>query len=572
MSQTGHICVPPLFLDSPGKPCMKWKGWLRAFENYIVSIDGKGYSPERKKSLLFGLLGKAGQEVFDSLPVYMNAPGATTPLNEYQEAVKRLELQYAEECNIMVGRHKFALRKQEEGETIEEYIACLRVLAQDCEFAEMTDTKMGHFAAVCKAKKYSTGMRVSSVSESDMDADADIVLSIYDEDGRVKGPIGSVMIGAVELPFTADSGSPLTLISDRTFDLKWQDVRLHETDANPKAFGEHDIVMRGYFWDSLTFRGRTVRTKIYVAEKGRSLVGWKDLAKLGVVLVPGAEDPIVLRDDWVNYVQPEDLHEGLAEVLDEFDSVFENKWYDMREENEGVSDERLRVKERIMAKQESNKRYADNVNRAKTKNIVKGDWVLVKKPNKVMKGESVFQTPVRVQGVTRGAVCLEGRGWRSKDDIIRLKAGQEEIIMRGSRACGTESTDDEDEWQGRGARDVVSSDEEYVSTSPVRERIGHGSAERCEEAWRGLTNVEGQNGSRTEPAKSDNHNVMSSDQEDACAVGGLSFLNVYSLLTSRPIRIEGSRDVRGRRETQKESGARRRDSAVLSPAPRGPCC
>ncbi|KAJ1100250.1 hypothetical protein NDU88_005337 [Pleurodeles waltl] len=783
MSQTGHICVPPLFLDSPGKPCMKWKGWLRAFENYIVSIDGKGYSPERKKSLLFGLLGKAGQEVFDSLPVYMNAPGATTPLNEYQEAVKRLELQYAEECNIMVGRHKFALRKQEEGETIEEYIACLRVLAQDCEFAEMTDTyirdqvvfycyskkvqerllacrnpslkevmaiakaversmmsskelastsqasnvfyvqdkhkhapktpdratsdrgggrrslacfrcgsrdhladsrtcpalskscskcrKMGHFAAVCKAKKYSTGMRVSSVSESDMDADADIVLSIYDEDGRVKGPIGSVMIGAVELPFTADSGSPLTLISDRTFDLKWQDVRLHETDANPKAFGEHDIVMRGYFWDSLTFRGRTVRTKIYVAEKGRSLVGWKDLAKLGVVLVPGAEDPIVLRDDWVNYVQPEDLHEGLAEVLDEFDSVFENKvgcvrgfvhairlkegakpikhkvrtiplsvrgelkavldrlkvegvieeagasewvsaivvskkkrtgdirfevtghtpfylmrgrrcmseltpkfnkWYDMREENEGVSDERLRVKERIMAKQESNKRYADNVNRAKTKNIVKGDWVLVKKTNKVMKGESVFQTPVRVQGVTRGAVCLEGRGWRSKDDIIRLKAGQEEIIMRGSRACGTESTDDEDEWQGRGARDVVSSDEEYVSMSPMRERIGHGSAERCEKAWLGLTNVEGQNGSRTEPAKSDNHNVMSSDQEDACAVGGLSFLNVYSLLTSRPIRIEGSRDVRGRRETQKESGAGRRDSAVLSPAPRGPCC
>ncbi|KAJ1192271.1 hypothetical protein NDU88_001583 [Pleurodeles waltl] len=70
----------------------------------------------------------------------MNAHGATTPLNEYQEAVKRLELQYAEECNIMVGRHKFALRKQEEGETIEEYIACLRVLAQDCEFAEMTDT------------------------------------------------------------------------------------------------------------------------------------------------------------------------------------------------------------------------------------------------------------------------------------------------------------------------------------------------------------------------------------------------------------------------------------------------
>ncbi|KAJ1197462.1 hypothetical protein NDU88_001320 [Pleurodeles waltl] len=771
---------------------MKWKGWLRAFENYIVSIDGKGYSPERKKSLLFGLLGKAGQEVFDSLPVYVNPPGATAPLNEYQEAIKRLELQYAEECNIMVGRHKFALRKQEEGETIEEYIACLRVLAQDCEFAEMTDTyirdqvvfychskkvqerllscrnpslkevmaiakaversmvsskelastsqassvfyvqdrhkhapktpdraasdrggsrrplacfrcgsrdhladsrtcpalykscskcrKMGHFAAVCKAKKYNTGMKVSSVSESD--ADADIVLSIDDEDGRVKGPIGSVMIGAVELPFTADSGSPLTLSSDRTFELKWQDVRLHETDVNPKAFGEHDIVMRWYFWDSLTFRGRTVKTKIYVAEKGRSLVGWKDLAKLGVMLVPGAEDPIVLRDDWVNYVQPEDLHEGLAEVLEEFDSVFENKvgcvrgfvhairlkegaipikhkvrtiplsvrgelkvvldrlkmegvieeagasewvsaivvskkkrtgdirfevtghtpfylmrgrrcmneltpkfnkWYDMREEIEVASDESLRVKERIMAKQESNKRYADMVNRAKTKNIVQGDWVLVKKPNKVMKGESVFQTPVRVQGVTRGAVCLEGGGWRSKDDIVRLKAGQEEIIMRGSRVCGAESTDDVDEWQSHEARDVVTGDEECVNTPPLRGRIGHGSTERCEKAWRGLVDAEGQNGSRLESAKSDSRNVMSSGLEDACAVkvgspqyitpsrptrhirapkrrmgtvfGPSSMLD--RLLTSRPIRIEDGRDVGGRR---KEERAEREDA------------
>ncbi|KAJ1148244.1 hypothetical protein NDU88_001081 [Pleurodeles waltl] len=534
MSQTGHICVPPLFLDSPGKPRMKWKGWLRAFENYIVSIDGQGYSPERKKSLLFGLLGKAGQEVFDSLPVYVNPHGATAPLNEYQEAVRRLELQYAEE-------------------------------------------KLGHFAAVCKAKKYSTGMKVSSVSESDTDADADIVLSIDGEDGRVKGPIGSVMIGAIKLPFTADSSSPLTLISDRTFDSKWQDVRLHETDVSPKAFGEHDIVMKGYFWDSLTFRGRTVRTKIYVAEKGRSLVGWKDLAKLGVMLVPGAEDPIVLRDDWVNYVQPDDLHEGLAEVLEIFDSVFENKWYDMKKEIEAGSDERLRVKARIMAKQESNKRYADIVNRAKTKNIAQGDWVLVKKPNRVMKGESVFQTPVRVQGVTRGAVCLEGVGWRSKDDIVRLKAGQEEIIMRGGRMDGAESTDDVDEWQTHEARDVVIDEEECVNTPSSPGMSGQGSAERCEKAWRGLMDAEGQNGCRPESVESDSHNVMGSGREDACAVRANSLQGdvvrelTYEtgrdrigpssmfgrLMTSRPIRIEDGRDVRGRRGGEAEARTKR---------------
>ncbi|KAJ1095138.1 hypothetical protein NDU88_000308 [Pleurodeles waltl] len=617
MSQTGHICVPPLFLDSPGKPCMKWKGWLRAFENYIISIDGQGYNPERKKSLLFGLLGKAGQEVFDSLPVYVNPHGATAPLNEYQEAVRRLELQYAEECNIMVGRHKFALQKQEEGETIEEYIACLRVLAQDCEFSATTDTyirdqvvfychskkvqerllscrnpSLKDVIAIAKAversmvssKELANTSQASNVfyvqdsrKHSDTDADADIVLSIDGEDGRVKGPIGSVMIGVIKLPFTADSGSPLTLISDRTFDSKWQDVRLHETDVSPKAFGEHDIVMKGYFWDSLTFRGRTVRTKIYVAENGRSLVGWKDLAKLGVMLVPGAEDPIVLRDDWVNYVQPDDLHDGLAEVLEMFDSVFENKWYDMNREIEAESDERLRVKARIVAKQENNKRYADMANRAKTKNIAQGDWVLVKKPNRVMKGESVFQTPVRVQGVTRGAVCLEGAGWRSKDDIVRLKAGQEKIIMKDVRVDGAECTDDVDEWQTHEARDVVIDEEECANTPSRRGISGQGSAERCEKAWRGLTDASGQNGCRPESVESDSHNVMVSSREGACAVKSNSLQYVTPsrpirrirapkrfedfvmrrLMTPRPIRSEDGRDVRGRRGGKAEARTKR---------------
>ncbi|KAJ1146847.1 hypothetical protein NDU88_013105 [Pleurodeles waltl] len=281
-------------------------------------------------------------------------------------------------------------------------------------------------------------MKVSSVSENDTDADADMVLSIDGEDGRVKGPIGSVMIGVIKLPFTADSGSPLTLISNRTFDSKWQDVRLHETD-----------------------------------------------------------------------------------------------WYDMNREIEAESDERLRVKARIVAKQENNKRYADMVNRAKTKNIAQGDWVLVKKPNRVMKGESVFQTPVRVQGVTRGAVCLEGAGWRSKDDIVRLKAGQEKIIMKDVRVDGAEGTDDVDEWQTHEARDVVIDEEECVNT-PSRPGIsGQGSAERCEKAWRGLTAASGQNGCRPESVESDSHNVMGSSLEDACAVKANSLQYVTP---SRPIR------------------------------------
>ncbi|KAJ1081398.1 hypothetical protein NDU88_001580 [Pleurodeles waltl] len=254
-----------------------------------------------------------------------------------------------------------------------------------------------------------------------------------------------------------------------------------------------------------------------------------------------------------------------------------NKWYDMNREIEAESDERLRVKARIVAKQKNNKRYADMVNRAKTKNIAQGDWVLVKKPNRVMKGESVFQTPVRVQGMTRGAACLEGAGWRSKDDIVRLKAGQEKIIMKDVRVDGAECTDDVDEWQTHEARDVVIDEEECANTPSRRGISGQGSAERCEKAWRGLTAASGQNGCKPESVESDSHNVMGSSREDACAVkvNSLQYVTpsrpirrirapkrfedfvMRRLMTPRPIRSEDGRDVRGRRGGKAEARTRR---------------
>lgn len=51
MALSNTICVPAAFLNEPGKPSIKWKNWIRAFENYLVAIDGKGYEPERKKAI-----------------------------------------------------------------------------------------------------------------------------------------------------------------------------------------------------------------------------------------------------------------------------------------------------------------------------------------------------------------------------------------------------------------------------------------------------------------------------------------------------------------------------------------
>ncbi|KAJ1131815.1 hypothetical protein NDU88_010147 [Pleurodeles waltl] len=77
---------------------MKWKGWLRAFENYIISIDGQGYSPERKKSLLFGLLGKAGQEKIIMKDVRVDGAEGTDDVDEWQTHEARDVVIDEEEC------------------------------------------------------------------------------------------------------------------------------------------------------------------------------------------------------------------------------------------------------------------------------------------------------------------------------------------------------------------------------------------------------------------------------------------------------------------------------------------
>lgn len=100
MSQNSNRSAPFPFLPEPGKPTMKWENWLRAFDNYLIAVDGKKYELERKKAIMFGLLGVAGQEIFDSLPLFEPPAGQFIPLDEFQEAVKRLEKQFGEEPNI----------------------------------------------------------------------------------------------------------------------------------------------------------------------------------------------------------------------------------------------------------------------------------------------------------------------------------------------------------------------------------------------------------------------------------------------------------------------------------------
>ena len=78
--------------------------------------------------------------------------------------------------------------------------------------------------------------------------------------------------------------------------------------------------MLGYFISELVCLGRSTLTKMYVALKGRDIIGWKDLEKLHIHLIPGADKPVVLAQiPDVALLDCDNQQNELESILKKFD-------------------------------------------------------------------------------------------------------------------------------------------------------------------------------------------------------------------------------------------------------------
>lgn len=149
---TNMQSVNPIFLESPGTPQIQWRPWFDAFETYIGAIGASGYRAERKKFLLLNSLGFEGREVFEHLPDIVLAEGEV--VDEYQEAVKKLEIKFDVRPSFVVLRHKFFKRAQLQSENFDTYLSALRQLCAECQFGEHRDQLVrDQFIAHCCDKQ-----------------------------------------------------------------------------------------------------------------------------------------------------------------------------------------------------------------------------------------------------------------------------------------------------------------------------------------------------------------------------------------------------------------------------------
>ena len=129
------ISMPATFLEVPGAPREKWCQWIKSFEMHLVAIDGTQYSDVRKQALLYNCLGAEGRRLFDNiLPVVKPEGVAQDDWNVYVEAKKRMEEYFDTSISIIMERHNFYYRYQAPGESVEAYVATLRMLASTCAF------------------------------------------------------------------------------------------------------------------------------------------------------------------------------------------------------------------------------------------------------------------------------------------------------------------------------------------------------------------------------------------------------------------------------------------------------
>ena len=100
----------------------EWKHWFSTFKNFLSSMT-EG-TIDNHKLLINFLSPKVYENILDS--------------ESYESAVENLKSLYEKPANEVFARHLLSTRKQNPGESLDQYIDILKQLSSDCNFKAVT--------------------------------------------------------------------------------------------------------------------------------------------------------------------------------------------------------------------------------------------------------------------------------------------------------------------------------------------------------------------------------------------------------------------------------------------------
>ena len=130
----GFPLPPPLSLSQPDSLAAPWKAWRRQWDNYMIATGLREKNEDVQVATLLTCLGSEALNVLDGL----------CPNEDDQKKLSIVLAKFEEFCvgtkNETFERYKFNSRNQENGESIELYVAELRKLAKSCNYRDLEES------------------------------------------------------------------------------------------------------------------------------------------------------------------------------------------------------------------------------------------------------------------------------------------------------------------------------------------------------------------------------------------------------------------------------------------------
>ena len=110
----------------------RWKRWRKSFQFFGIE------EAKQKKALLLHCAGVDVQEIFEALD--NSEAGVSSKVrktdDEYEIALKILDEYFSPKANVPYERHVFRQMKQEDGETVDQFVVKLKNQAKNCSFGD----------------------------------------------------------------------------------------------------------------------------------------------------------------------------------------------------------------------------------------------------------------------------------------------------------------------------------------------------------------------------------------------------------------------------------------------------
>lgn len=154
----------------------EWKNWLSHFHIYLVASKLSEESNARKVALLLHHMGPECLQIFNSFERSLTEV-------KYNDLVKLFGDYFVPQVNLTMERHTFFTRKQNGGESIDDYITVLRNLSITCDFGELKNDLVKN-VFICGLSSNLQHIKERLLSEGDVTLDRAVQIAKNIETAR----------------------------------------------------------------------------------------------------------------------------------------------------------------------------------------------------------------------------------------------------------------------------------------------------------------------------------------------------------------------------------------------------